>query len=178
MFQSEVQRPASKSRSARCPAASSRPARMPASVWRVPLLRAELLEPLRETSQFFRGKMRDDHFEFLDAHGSNSKGLNQPSVASDVGSFRVASLCGDFARRFCAVFVKLRNLHDRLSALGSRIGKLQPNYSRLAAPSHFAIQRIARINYQQSEAGNSRVVNLAVIRDDDDTVGGANLFIS
>lgn len=55
---------------------------------------------------------------------------------------------------------------------------LQTNYPRRALAPYIAIQRIPRIDHQRRQLSDAAVIDLGVVGDDDDAIGGFNLFVS
>ena len=80
VLQSGVQRPASKSSSARFPTAFNRPAAMSASICRSHCSAANSSNHFAETGQLRLGQVRNSRFEILDAHGE--KLSTEPWIAN------------------------------------------------------------------------------------------------
>src|SRR5437588_9610129 len=68
--------------------------------------------------------------------------------------------------------------HKKLSAFAWLIAdSLQPNYPGPALAPQISIERVARVHDQHSLLSDSGIIDLAVIRDDDDAIGGLNFLI-
>src|SRR6188474_3543570 len=55
---------------------------------------------------------------------------------------------------------------------------LQSNNSGVALASDVAVQRVASVDDERSQGADALVIDLAVIRNDDDAVGRSKLFVS
>src|SRR5436853_3095668 len=75
--------------------------------------------------------------------------------------------------------------HKKLSAFSCQrsafawliADSLQPNYPGPALAPQISIERVARVHDQHSLLSDSGIIDLAVIRDDDDAIGGLNVLI-